>query len=385
VGDTGGMSIYIRELTKELANQGHTVDIYTRVQNPVTPEIIDIAPGARQIHIQAGEAVDLDKLLIYAHVPDFACKVEGFRKENNLHYDLIYSNYWISGMAGRFLQAWWQVPHMIMFHTLGIIKNALGLGEDEPELRLAAEGQLALECDRVIASTQSEKNVLVDKYDIPADQISVVPCGVNLNLFKPRDKAMSRLKLGIDEGPVVLFVGRLERLKGIDRLIRAVASLKEIQPRLLIVGEDGNRRGEAEDLKKLAFDLDFSDRVSFAGLVNYENLVDYYNAADVVAFPSFYESFGLVPLESMACGTPVVSTDVGNLRDIILEGKTGYVLDDNQPQHIADKLLSILIARAGSYDPQQIRASVMSFSWQNVAARIAQECEGLILQRPVKV
>jgi D-inositol-3-phosphate glycosyltransferase len=329
--------------------------------------------------------VDLDKLLIYAHVPDFACKVEGFRKENDLHYDLIYSNYWISGMAGRFLQAWWQVPHMIMFHTLGIIKNSLGLGEDEPELRLAAEGQLALECDRVVASTQSEKNVLIDNYSIPAGQISVIPCGVNLNLFRPFDKTSSRRKLGIGQGQVILFVGRLERLKGIDRLIEAVASLKEIHPSLLIAGEDGNRRGEAETLKNLATELGIAERVSFAGLVNYESLVDYYNAADVVAFPSYYESFGLVPLESLACGTPVVTTDVGNLRDIILQGRTGYVIEDNQPLHLAEKLRSVLGSCAGLYDPEGIRASIMEYSWQNVATRIAKECEGLILQRPIKV
>jgi D-inositol-3-phosphate glycosyltransferase len=384
-GDTGGMSIYIRELTKELARQGHTVDIFTRVQNPVTPEIIEIAPGARQIHIQAGEAMDLDKLLIYAHVPDFACKVEGFRKENGLHYDLIYSNYWISGMAGRFLQAWWRVPHMIMFHTLGVIKNSLGLGEDEPELRLAAEGQLALECDRVIASTAAEKRVLMQKYQVPGQQIAVIPCGVNLDLFKPGDKAKAREKLGIPAAPTVLFVGRLERLKGIDKLIRAVALLKTPDSQLFIVGEDGNRHGEAENLRQMTVELGTAGRVKFVGLVNYERLPDYYIAADVVAFPSFYESFGLVPLESSACGTPVVSTPVGDLKQIIIPGQTGFVVDSNHPAELAEKIDLVLSAKPGVFERETVRASVASYGWQNVASLVLSECRELLRGLPLKV
>jgi D-inositol-3-phosphate glycosyltransferase len=384
VGDTGGMSIYIRELTRELANQGHIVDIYTRVQDAVTPEVIDIAPGARQIHIPAGEPIDLDKLLIYAHVPDFACKVEGFRKQNGLHYDVIYSNYWISGMAGRFLQAWWSVPHVIMFHTLGTIKNSIGIGEDEPELRIAAEGQLALECDRVIASTAYEKNVLVEQYGIPPQQISIIPCGVNFDLFKPSDKVLARRRLGLGEGRIILFVGRLERLKGIDKIIRALPLLSGTTPLLLVVGEDGNRLGETENLKVLAAELGVSEHVSFAGLVNYERLPDYYNAADVVAFPSFYESFGLVPLESLACGTPVVATDVGDLKNIIIEGKTGFVLEDNQPVHLANILNAVLDQPQKLSLPEEIRASISGYAWKNVASSIADECLSLVSPQPVR-
>jgi D-inositol-3-phosphate glycosyltransferase len=383
-GDTGGMSIYIRELTRELAGQGHRVDIYTRVQDAVTPEVIDIAPGARQIHIPAGEPVDLDKLLIYAHVPDFACKVEGFRKQNGLRYDIIYSNYWISGMAGRFLQAWWRVPHMIMFHTLGTIKNFIGIGEDEPELRIAAEGQLALECDRVIASTSYEKNVLVEQYGIPTQRISIVPCGVNFDLFKPSDKVRARRRLGLAEKGIILFVGRLERLKGIDKIIRALPLLGETRPLLLVVGEDGNRMGEAENLKALAAELGVSEQVIFVGLVSYEILPDYYNAADVVAFPSYYESFGLVPLESLACGTPVVATDVGDLKNIILEGKTGFILEDNQPVHLAEKLSEVLECPLNFSLPEEIRASISDYDWKNVAESIAEECLVLISPLPVK-
>jgi D-inositol-3-phosphate glycosyltransferase len=385
VGDTGGMSIYIRELTRELVRQGHFVDIYTRCQDPVTPEIIPLACHARQIHIQAGEPVDLDKLLIYAHVPDFACKVENFRKQHDLKYDVIYSNYWISGMAGRYLTAWWQVPHLIMFHTLGAIKNSIGIGEDESDLRIAAEGQLAQECDLVIASTENEKNLLFEHYGISGDKISVIPCGVNMELFHPEDKLEARRKLGLGEEKIILFVGRIERLKGIDKIIRALSLLKENHPRLLIVGEDGNRRGEVDNLKALASQLDVADYVTFSGLVNYEKLPDYYNAADICVFPSFYESFGLVPLESLACGTPVLATDVGDLRHIIHQGETGYVLIDNEPQRLAEKLEDMLSAGGHKMlGPSLIRASITGYGWQNVAKSLLTEFNSLLSKHPLK-
>ena len=167
------------KLTKELVKLGHTVDIYTRVQSPTTPEVIEIAPGARQIHILAGEPADIDKLLVYDTAPDFACQTENFRKQHDLKYDIIFSHYWISGIAGQYLQIWWQVPQMVMFHTLGAIKNAIGIGEDEPDLRIEEERQVAQTCHRIIASTETEKIALYRFYDVPPEKVSVIPCGVN--------------------------------------------------------------------------------------------------------------------------------------------------------------------------------------------------------------
>ncbi len=379
VGDTGGMSIYIRELTKELAKQGHMVDIYTRVQDPVTPEIIELAPNARQIHIQAGEPADIDKLLIYNHAPDFACKVENFRKQNDLHYDIIFSHYWISGIAGQYLQTWWQVPHMVMFHTLGAVKNAIGIGEDEPDLRLEEERQIAGYCHHIIASTEKEKLALNLYYNVPPEKVSVIPCGVNLNLFQPGDKLAARQKLGLGDRKIMLFVGRVERLKGIDKLIQAMPYLAGIKPRLVVVGEDGNRPGEINNLKNLAEKVGVADFVIFTGLVDYEKLPDFYNAADVFVFPSYYESFGLAPLESLACGTPVVVTDVGDLMNIVRQGETGYVLSDNEPQHLAEKIELILNGEIRYIGHAlAIRSSVTRFGWQNIAASVAKEFDKLM-------
>jgi D-inositol-3-phosphate glycosyltransferase len=385
IGDTGGMSIYIRELTAELTEQGHHVDIYTRSQDPTLPEVIELSPGARQIHIHAGDPVDLDKLVIYAHAPDVACKTEGFRKAHDLHYDIIFSHYWISGISGLYLQAWWQIPHVVMFHTLGAVKNNIGIGEDEPELRIQEETLIARECDRIIASTENEKYLLKEHYNVPSEKVSVVSCGVNTRLFRPLDKYQSKKALGLGSEKIILFVGRIERLKGIDRLIQSMSDLQDIKPKLLIVGEDGNRQGETEKLKVLVGKLGINDRVNFRGLAKYEKLPLYYNAADVCVLPSYYESFGLVPLESLACGTPVVSTDVGNLRNIIRQGETGYVLPDNRPERLAEKIRLILSGNTLRWEDQlKIRASVTSLSWAKIARLVTHELERLTVRDKVK-
>jgi D-inositol-3-phosphate glycosyltransferase len=383
--DTGGMSVYIRELTRELARQGHSIDIYTRSQDSTLPEVVPFAQGARLIHIQSGEPVDLDKLLIYSYAPEVACKIENFRKQHDLQYDIIFSHYWISGISGLYLQAWWQIPHLIMFHTLGAVKNAIGIGEDEPELRIQEEALIARECQRVIASTGREQYFLHQDYQVPLEKISIIPCGVNMQTFRPMDRLGARKELGLGNDKTILFVGRIERLKGIDRLIRAMPYLKELRPRLLIAGEDGNREGEVNSLKILAAELSVADLVSFPGLIDYSRLQYYYNAADVCVLPSYYESFGLVPLESLACGTPVITTDVGDLRNIVREGETGFVLPDNQPQHLADKLNTLLSGKAQKLVTRSaMRDSVSRFEWRNIAVSIVNEFEKMLVRDEVK-
>ncbi len=383
IGDTGGMSIYIRELTREIVKLGYVVDIFTRVKDRVTPEIIDLFPGARQIHIQAGDEADIDKLLIYSHIPDFACRTATYCKQHNLNYDIVFSHYWLSGIAGYYLQTWWQIPHTVMFHTLGAVKNAIGIGEDEPDLRLDEERQVMQHCDRIIASTERERYALNRYYGVSPEKVSVIPCGVNLDLFRPTGKAMARRKLGLGEDKIMLFVGRIERLKGIDKIIRAMNYLADIRPKLIIVGEDGNRPGEINYLKELAQSLGVLKDISFTGLINYENLPDFYSAADVCVFPSYYESFGLAPLESLACGTPVVATDVGDLKNIILQG-SGYVLKDNRFEDLADKIGLILRnPEPGPKEIQSIRSTVLHFGWQHIARLISIEFGGLIVNNTV--
>ena len=185
--DTGGMSVYILELVQELAAQGISVDIYTRVHNPEDAQIVELGQNTRLIHLRAGEDDYIHKLAVYSYLPDFACNVENFRKRNDLRYDLVFSHYWLSGWAGKYLSQWWNVPHVMMFHTLGAAKNRVGIGEDEPELRINTEGLLARDCHRIIATTEKEKEDLTRNYGASPEIISVIPCGVNLNLFRHMD------------------------------------------------------------------------------------------------------------------------------------------------------------------------------------------------------
>jgi len=378
--DTGGMSVYIRELARELGKQGHLVDVYTRVHDPRDGQTYELGQNARLIHLRAGEDEEIHKLAVYSYLPEFACNLENFRKHNGLQYDLVFSHYWLSAWVGKHLQQWWNVPHITMFHTLGAVKNAIGVGEDEPELRLETERDLARSCHHIIAATEKEKSDLIRHYSASPERIGVVPCGVNLELFQPVDKEIAKQYLGFGKNKIILFVGRIDPLKGIDRLIKAMPYLPNTQGiRLVIVGGNEHSQHEIEQLQKLSCDLHIQDSVTFLGLIKHEQLPYFYSVADVCVVPSYYESFGLVALESLACGTPVVATDVGDLKSAIRQGETGYVIADNAPHHLAEKI-ALLLSRPSpdTESALSIRASVSRFSWSNIAEALIRECQPVL-------
>jgi len=373
--DTGGMSVYILELARELGKRGHLVDVYTRLHDPDEEPIIEFGENARLIHLRAGEDGEIHKLAVYPHLPGFACHLENFRKDNNVRYDLIHSHYWLSAWAGRFLQVWWDVPHITMFHTVGAIKNAIGIGEGEPELRIKTEKCIIQNSQRIIVATEREKGDLVSLCRASPEAISVIPCGVNLALFQPVNKEIARRELSFrDNEKHILFVGRIEPLKGVERLLRAVARLRKRKVRLWIIGGDERSRREVERLQKLVADLNIQDSVEFLGLVRQTELPRFYSAADVCVIPSFYESFGLVVLESLACGTPVVAADVGGARNIIRQGKTGYIVANNAPHLLAGKIGRILSQpRPSPESINSMRASIARYSWSNITTAMVTE------------
>jgi len=381
--DTGGMSVYVREVAHELGKQGILVDVYTRVHDPRDKQIIKLGQNAQLIHLRAGEDENIHKLAVYPHLPDFAHNLESFRKHNDLQYDLVFSHYWLSGWVGETLKRWWNIPHVTMFHTLGAVKKSIGIGEDEPELRLETERHLARNCHHVIATTGKEKDDLVWRYGASPERIGVVPCGVNLDLFQPMNKEKAKRQLGFGDDKIILFVGRIEPLKGIDQLLRAMAYLQNGQrPRLVIIGGDDHSQYEMERLRRLTWRLGIGGSVSFLGLMKHEKLPYFYSAADVCVIPSYYESFGLVALESIACGTPVVATNVGDLRSIIRQGETGYVVMDNTPHHLAQKIAWLLSKPSPDMKSLlSIRESVTGFSWSNIAEAVIRECK-LVLANP---
>jgi D-inositol-3-phosphate glycosyltransferase len=357
---------------------GHTVDIYTRIHDPSDRQIYSLGRGARLIHLKAGRVGDLDKMDIYNHLPEFTGNLEEFRRGESASYDLIFSHYWLSGCVGEVMQARWQVRHVIMFHTLGAVKA--GFGQTEPELRIESERRLVEKCQRVIAATVKEKDTLVGSYGASPGAVSVVPCGVNLELFRPLDKHRVRARLGLNGDKLILFVGRIEPLKGIDRLLRAVNSLRgEETCRLIIIGGDPRSREEIDRLKTLSARLRIQDLVDFPGRVSQGRLPLYYSAADVTVVPSYYESFGLVALESLASGTPVVSTNVGDIQNIIQPGVTGYVVADGSISSLAEKIGRLLSGKSSvSKSADEIRASVAGYRWSLVAQKINREFQQLM-------
>jgi D-inositol-3-phosphate glycosyltransferase len=381
--DTGGMSVYIREIASELGKRGHLVDVYTRVHDPDDRQVYELGQNARLIHLRAGGDEEVHKLVLYSHLPDFVSNLENFRKHNNLRYDLIFSHYWLSGLAGTYLQRSWRVPHIAMFHTLGAVKNAirekthLTFGREEPRLRIEMERDVIRKCHRIIAPTEKERLALVGLYGASPEKISVVPCGVNLDHFKIIGRASARRCLGLNGDRIILFVGRIDPLKGIENLIRALPYLRHIPKiRLAIVGGGEDSRRDVQQLQKLARDLEVLDSVAFLGLIRHERLPCIYNASDVCVVPSYYESSGLVALESLACGTPVVATDVGNHRNFIQQGDTGYLIEDNAPRLLADKI-DLLVSNSGTdtRSAQSIRASVSQFGWPDIAETIVKACQ----------
>ena len=367
--DSGGMGTYLRELARSLGGRGHHVDLFTRAGSQAPGCITAVAPGVRLVHLAAGRG-ELSKLELYPHLAEFAGNLERFRRERGLHYDLIFSHYWLSGWAGRKLQLQWGVPHAVMFHTLGASKNASGSGEDEPVLRIESERILSRECHRVIVAAQNEKRELMRHYGTLPDRIRVIPCGVNTTLFRPLDRDTVRARIGYRGEKIVLYVGRIEPVKGIDLIIRAVSLLPDKERvRLLIVGGGEYGQAKVEQLKRLSRELRIEQAVTFAGVVEHELLPYYYNAASVTVIASHYESFGLAALESLACGTPVVATDVADLRSIIHNGETGFVIEKRSPGEFAQKVASCL-SGGKLKAPPVIASTVAGFNWPGVALRL---------------
>ena len=373
--NTGGMSVYIRELCKELGRRGHIVDVFTRTHEPIHDQIIEFAQNARLIHLKAGDEEDTNRLKIYPYLSEFSRQVDKFSRQNGYHYDLIHSHYWLSGWVGRQLQQWWDIPHVTMFHTLGAVKNAVDTGIREPEVRIKSEKEIIKDCHRIIAPTMSEKDYLINYYNASPETISIIPCGVNLDIFRIIEKEIARNSLGFNGEGIILFVGRIVPIKGIDKLLMALNHLENIERlRLLVIGGDKNCQDEVNRLRRLSKSLKIESSVTFLGLVEQEKLPYFYSAADICVFPSHYESFGLVALESLACGTPVVATDVGGIRSVVRDGETGYIVLDNVPQLLAEKItLALSTPRAKTDASCSIRESVFKFSWSNIAEATLQE------------
>ena len=384
--DTGGMNVYVLQLAREFAKQGDLVDVYTRFHDPADPQVVDLSDGARVIHLKAGP-YDTTKQDLYQYIPEFLNALCSFQRSEGLDYDIIHSHYWLSGRIGLALRERWNVPHVATFHTLAKTKLRARAGERESDLRSAIEKRVIDEADAIIVSTEQEKEDIVRLYDGRSRTIEVIPAGVDLELFQPMDEAHAKSVLGLCDKRVVLYVGRIEPLKGIDILLQSIALLEDgSNIRLLIVGGSLDGDEELERMKDLAVELDLEDRVTFTGSVSQTELPMYYAAADVFVLPSHYESFGLVALEAMACGTPVVASRVGGLKTFIRHGESGYLVPWRCPDPFAQRIETLLAnetLRKAMGDAARTKA--MEMSWSGVAGVMLEFYAGLMEDRLERV
>lgn len=372
--DAGGMNVYVRELSRGLGRLGVSVDVFTRCQTLGPTEITPIGERVRVIHLEAGEPRYLPKNELFAFLPQFLEHLDGFRRAQNLRYDVVHGHYWLSGWVGLRLRRMWGAPLVQMFHTLGMLKNtvARSASEMEPTLRIAGERDVVAGADRLIAANPVEYGHLVDLYGADPHKIRIVPCGVDVALFRPIARSEARVRLGLDSGQYILFVGRLEALKGIDVLIDAVSLLEQqgSAVRLLIAG--GNLDGDvAQSLRARVARLRLTETVRFLGPVDQIDLPCYYSAADVCAMPSFYESFGMVAIEAMACGTPVVASRAGGLQFTVRDGETGFLTPPGDAPALARALAAIL--NDGAVRERMGQAAVLAaqeYSWDHVSRAI---------------
>jgi D-inositol-3-phosphate glycosyltransferase len=384
--DTGGMNVYVRDLTMTLGRLGIHVDVFTRSQDEHIPHVLhDLGFGNRVVHIPAGPESPTPKDELVNYIPQFVEGIQSFTSEKGLNYDIIHSHYWMSGLAGISLKEAWNIPLVHMFHTLGEMKNrvAKNSSEKEGKYRLDVEKKLLEEADRIVAATLAERAQLEWLYKADVSKIRIVPPGVDVSHFYPIPVDEAREFIGVKpDDQMVLFVGRIEPLKGVDILIQAMSclNLREIISNkpisLTIIGGDpdvnpADMSAEMARLQKMSNDLCMGNMVVFIGKRDQATLPYYYSSADVVVMPSHYESFGMVALEAMACGTPVIASQVGGLAFLVQDGVTGYHVPDDDPGELCGRLKELLGDRK-LRDTLGIQANKYAqwYAWEKIADQI---------------
>ncbi|HYS29033.1 MAG TPA: glycosyltransferase [Candidatus Limnocylindria bacterium] len=384
--ENGGMNVYVRAVCEELSRHGVPTEVFTRRTDHAGPDRVRLADLSWVTRIQAGDPAASAKEDLFDLLPAFTQAVLAEQERRGVDYQLIHSHYWLSGWVARQLKAEWRVPWFHTAHTLARVKNerAAAGSLPEPEHRIAVEQAVVRDSDRLVASTMAEAEDLIRLYGADWSHLTVVPPGVSLKMFGPRPTRELRLRLGLLDTRVILFAGRLERLKGAETLLEAFALLQRRPPvsqptALIVIGDDSHNGaiesradgGERRRLEALAAQLGIAGSVRFMGAVAQGALATYLSLADVCVVPSYTESFGLVALEAAACGTPVVAARVGGLPAIVKDGLTGYTIPGHQPALYAERIGQLLqddeLHRCFS---RRSRMVATQFSWERTVERL---------------
>ena len=375
---TGGMNVYIRDLSRALVALGVQVDVFTRWTAATTPPVLTdpaLGEGNRLVTIPAGPPQPLPRAALPAHVDAFVRGVQAWARRAGARYALLHSHYWLSGLAALTLRAAWRVPVVHMCHTLERLK-AQALGRSPDPQRLAGEARCVAEVDRLIVATSGERALLHWLYQVPPAKVAVIPPGVDTAHFRPLPRAQALAAAGLDPTRRwLLFVGRLDPIKGLDTLLQAVARMQQrgvaARHRLAValVGGEPGPAPAALQARRAALGLD--EVVFFLGPRPRAVLPAYYAAAEAVVMPSYYESFGMAALEAMACGTPVVASDVGGLAHLVRHGQTGCLVPPQDPEALAATLTLLLDApRFRQRLGQTAHGVAQQYAWPQVARRV---------------
>lgn len=386
-GDGGGMNVYVHSLASALARAGVGCDVYTRTEHPAQPRVVVVEPGFRVVHIDAGPPAPVPKEELGDLVEEFTGAMLERIRGCGPGYEALHANYWLSGKVAHRLKHELSLPMIATFHTLARVK----WGQDEtidgldPPARAQSEAETVRCADLILASTGEEATQLEHLYDADPERIEVLPPGVDHRVFSPGSKAEARVRLGHPGDRVLLYVGRIQPLKGIDLAVRCLAEIDDAV--LWVVGGPSGADGPGElgRARALAQQLGIGERVIFVPPRPHEALADYYRAADVCLVPSRTESFGLVALEAAASGLPVVAANVGGLRSIVEDGSTGFLVEDRDPLDWATPV-ALLLDDPDLAEVMGARAAIHSgrWSWCMTAARMRRLCGDLVERTPVE-
>ncbi|MDQ9170457.1 glycosyltransferase family 1 protein [Oxalobacteraceae bacterium R-40] len=393
--DSGGQNVYVAHVALQLAKLGYSVDVFTRRDNDSCDVVVEWLPGVRVIHVPAGPARFIAKERMLPHMDRFARFMIHFARKNDIQYDLVHANFFMSGMVAEQFKQATGTPFVITFHALGRVRRLCqGKSDGFPDIRFTIEERLMQQADRVIAECPQDKRDMEQLYFADPDKIDIVPCGFDSEEFQAAP-ANARLKLGLnDDEFVVLQLGRMVPRKGVDNVIRAVGILKEthdILARLLIVGgntaePDPVHTPEIGKLQALAESLGIAEQLVFTGQRSRKELHYYYSAADVFVTTPWYEPFGITPIEAMACGTPVIGAAVGGIKSTVVDGQTGFLVPPKDPDALAQKLawLQKHPKTAQRFGWAGMRRAYQQYTWRSVAERIARVYESALADLPVE-
>lgn len=387
--EAGGQNVYVRQVGEKLAALGWQVDMFTRKSNADEPMIVQHSPYCRTIRLQAGPERFIPREQLFAYMPEFIQSFQAWQSERGISYPLIHTNYWLSAWVGLELKKHSQIQLVHTYHSLAAVKyNAIDPRPAIAATRLRVEQQILEQASCVVATSPQEQESLRQLVSHRGN-IEMIPCGTDTDNFHLISKTEARAKLGLDlQEKIVLYVGRFDPRKGIETFVRSCEKLKANyfqRFKLVMVGGSSHERSDGEErarIEKIVQEVGLSEQTLFAGQIGHDRLPLYYAAADVCVIPSHYEPFGLVAIESMACGTPVVASDVGGLRFTVLPEETGLLVPPKDTDAFAKAIQRILSDELGARKlRRQASANVSQrFSWTGVGIQLSDLYRRLLAQ-----